>query len=79
MQLYRSQYQPVSLFVRNKFYGSLMLLLMYDCCYYCCSLSLLNILLLYFTFEAAIAALQVTIQVRNESYTSYNAVLSLCA
>ena len=32
-QLYRSQCQPIGLSVINKFYGSVMLLLMYDCCY----------------------------------------------
>ena len=37
-QLYRSHCQPVCLSVRNKFYGSVMLLLVHDCCYCCCSL-----------------------------------------
>ena len=32
-QLCRSQCQPVGLSVCNEFYGSVMLLLMYDCCY----------------------------------------------
>ena len=34
-QLYRSQCQPVGLSVRNEFYGSVMLLLVYDCCFCC--------------------------------------------
>ena len=43
--------------VRNEFYGSVMLLIVYKCCCCYCSLYCLNILLLYFTFLAAIAAL----------------------
>ena len=63
-----SQCQPVDLSVGNEFYRSVMLLLMYNCCYYCCSL---DILLLHFAFEAAIAALQVILPVRDKSYTNY--------
>ena len=65
--------------VNNEFYGSVMLLLVYDCCYCYCSLKYLNILLLYFAFDAAIAALQVIMPVHNKLYTIYNAVMSLCA
>ena len=66
--------------VRNQFYGSVMLLLVYDCCYCYCSLKYLKILLLYFAFDAAIAALQVIMPVHNKLYTIYNAVImSLCA
>ena len=54
--------QNVSLSVRNKFYGSVMLSLLYDCCYCCCILYYLNILLLYFASLAGIAALQGTMQ-----------------
>ena len=34
-----------------------------------------NILLLYFAFEAAIAALQVTMPICNKTYTRYNAAI----
>jgi len=33
----------------------------------------------HFAFQAVIAALKVTISVRNKSYTSCNAAVSLCA
>ena len=46
----------VGLSVPNEFYGSVMLLLVYICCFYCCSLDYKNILLSYFAL-AAIAAL----------------------
>ena len=64
---YRSQCQPVSLSIRNEFYGSVLLLLVYDCFYCYCSVKCLNILLLYFAIEAVIAALQVTMSVHNKS------------
>ena len=59
--------------VPNEFYGIVMLLLVYNCCYCCCRLCYKNILLSYFAFLAAIAALQVTMSVRNKFHTSYNA------
>ena len=37
-QLYKSQCRSVCLSIRNKFYGSVMLLLVHNCCYCCCSL-----------------------------------------
>ena len=77
-QLYKSQCQSVCLSVRNKFYGSVMLLLVHNCCYCCCSLLYLNILMSYFAFLGAIAALKVTMSVCNKFYTSYNAATRLC-
>ena len=59
--------QPVGQSVRNEFYGSVLLLLVYDCFYCYCSVKCLNILLLYFAIEAVIAALQVTMSVHNKS------------
>ena len=54
-----------------------MLLKVYDCCYYCCSLYYLDILLLYFLFEAAIAAQQVTMTVCNKLFSSFNVVITV--
>ena len=58
--------------VVNRFYRRVMQLLVYLCCFYYCSLDYQNILLVYFTFLAAIAALQVTMSVLNKLDTSYN-------
>ena len=52
--------------VLNEFYGSVMLFLVYKCCYSYCSLQYQNILQSYFAFLAAIAALKVTMSVRNK-------------
>ena len=48
-----------------------MLLIVYLCCLYCCSLDLLS----YFTVLAAKAALEVTISVLNKLDTSYDIVI----
>ena len=65
----------VSLSVPNEFCRSVMLLLVYVCCYYCCSLDYKNILLSYSTFLAAIAALKVTASVSSKLHTNYNVVI----
>ena len=65
-QLRQQLFKSRCLSVGNEFYRSVMLLLVYLCCFYYCSLDYQNILLAYFTFLAAIAALQDTMSVRNK-------------
>ena len=61
--------------VPNEFYRSVMLLLVYICCYYYCSLDYKNILLSYFAFLAAVAALQFTVSVSSKLHTIYKLVM----
>ena len=70
-QLYKSQCRSVP----NEFYRSVMLLLVYICCYYYCSLDYKNILLSYFAFLAAVAALQFTVSVSSKLHTIYKLVV----
>ena len=55
----------VGLSVFNEFYRSVILLLMYICCYYCVSLDYKNVLLLYLLFGC------------NSSYIYHNVGLSV--
>ena len=65
----------VCLSVPNEFYRSVMLMLVYICCYYCCCLYLKNVLLSYFAYLAAVAALQFKMSVSSKFHTSYNVVI----
>ena len=50
-------------------------MLVYICCYYCCSLYHKNILLSYFAFVAAVAALEFKVSVSSKLLTSNNVVI----
>ena len=67
--------RSVCLSVLNEFHESVILLLVYKCCYCYCSLQYQSILQSYFAFLAAIEALQVIMSVLNNLDTCYNVVL----
>ena len=74
-QLYNSQCRSVCRSVRNEFYRSVMLLIVYLSCFYCCSLDYQNILLSYFAFQLRQQLYRsqcqpVGLSVRNEFYGS---------
>ena len=83
LQLYMSQCWSDCLSVRlsvyqsvdNEFFGSVIMLLVHLCYYYCCSLYHKNLMLSYFDFLAAIAAIKVTMSVPNYRFTTYIVVI----
>ena len=78
MSVCLSDGQSVCLSVPNEFYSSVMLLVVYICCYSYCSLDYQINLQSYFAILVVIAAPQVKTSFYNKLYTSNNLVLVLC-